>query len=87
MSASVYQALGKPKPALFLSLLRQFILFIPLMYIIPAVTGLGLTGLWLTFPAADVISTVVSIFMLSKLNQQMKAAQENQDALPPQPQL
>lgn len=87
MSASVYQALGKPKPALFLSLLRQFILFIPLMYIIPAVTGLGLTGLWLTFPTADVISTVVSIFMLSKLNQQMKAAQENQDALPPQPQL
>lgn len=87
MSASVYQALGKPKPALFLSLLRQFILFIPLMYIIPAVTGLGLTGLWLTFPAADIVSTIVSIYMLAKLNQQMKMAQENQDALPPQPQL
>lgn len=84
MSASVYQALGMPKPALLLSLLRQFILFIPLMYIIPAVTGLGLTGVWLTFPAADIISTVVSIFMLLKLNRQMKAAQSQQETIPPQ---
>lgn len=85
MSASVYQALGKAKPALFLSLLRQFILFIPLMYLIPAVTGLGLTGVWLTYPAADVISTIVSIFMLSKLYRQMNAAQASQEeALPPQ---
>lgn len=83
MSASVYQALGKPKPAFFLSLLRQFILFIPLMYLIPAVTGLGLTGLWLTFPVADVISTIVSLFMLQKLNHEMKAAQETQSTLPP----
>jgi putative MATE family efflux protein len=78
MSASVYQSLGKPGPAFFLSLLRQFILFIPLMYIIPAVTGLGLKGLWITFPVADVISTIVSIFMMMKLSKEMKLMEQMQ---------
>jgi putative MATE family efflux protein len=78
MSATVFQALGKPKPAFFLSLLRQFILFIPLMYIIPQVTGLGLIGLWLTFPVSDVISTIVSIFMLAKLNREIKTSADLQ---------
>ncbi|MDO9592734.1 MAG: MATE family efflux transporter, partial [Erysipelotrichaceae bacterium] len=78
MSASVYQSLGKPGPAFFLSLLRQFFLFIPLMFIIPAVTGLGLNGLWITFPVADVISTIVSIFMLMNLSKEMKLMEQIQ---------
>lgn len=80
MSASVFQSLGKPGPAFFLSLLRQFILFIPLMYIIPAVTGLGLKGLWITFPISDTISTVVSIFMMLRLSRDIKVLEKSKTA-------
>ena len=64
VSSSVYQAIGKAKPALVLSLLRQVILLIPLLLILPNILGLGLTGIWLAYPLSDIISTTISTFML-----------------------
>ena len=64
VSSSVYQAIGKSKPALVLSLLRQVILLIPLLLILPNLFGLGLTGIWLAYPLSDIISTTISTFML-----------------------
>lgn len=64
VSSSVYQAIGKSKPALVLSLLRQVILLIPLLLILPKIFGLGLTGIWLAYPLSDIISTTISTFML-----------------------
>ncbi|MBI9013153.1 MAG: MATE family efflux transporter [Clostridiales bacterium] len=64
VSSSVYQAIGKSRPALLLSLLRQVILLIPLLLILPNIFGLGLTGIWLAYPLSDIISTTISTFML-----------------------
>jgi len=66
VSSSVYQAIGKSKPALVLSLLRQVILLIPLLLILPNLFDLGLTGIWLAYPLSDIISTTISTFMLRK---------------------
>ncbi len=66
ISASFFQAIGKAKPALILSLLRQVILLLPLIIILPRLFNLGLTGIWLAFPISDIVSTAISAAMLRR---------------------
>ncbi len=66
ISSSLFQSIGKAKPALFLSLLRQVVLLIPLVIILPNIFNLGLTGIWMSYPIADIISTLVGAFVLKR---------------------
>lgn len=54
--SALYQSFGRAVPAFITSLLRQFLILIPLILILPVVTGWGLTAIWIAFPAADVLS-------------------------------
>jgi len=61
VAAGMYQALGRPLPALVLALLRQVILLIPLVVVLPRF--LGLDGIWASFPIADGLAAVVTVLM------------------------
>lgn len=63
ITATVYQSLGFAKGALLLSLLRQIILLLPMMMLLPPL-GLGLTGIWMAIPLSDLLSTVISAWLL-----------------------
>lgn len=64
MIGSVYfQAVGRKLPSLLLTLSRQFIFLIPLVILLPRF--IGIDGVWLAFPAADLLSTVVTAFAVS----------------------
>ena len=52
---SIFQALGKAKESVFLSLLRQIICLVPIFWIMSFI-GLGYT--WIAFPAAELITTI-----------------------------
>ena len=72
IGAAYFQAVGKALPALLLTLTRQAIFFIPLMYILPMY--FGEFGIWVAFPISDILSTLVTAFFLRrevnlKLNQ------------------
>jgi len=68
VGATLFQSLGKAIPSLILSLLRQVLLFIPLVLILPRVLGLGLLGIWIAFPAADILSVILTtLFLRSEL--------------------
>lgn len=68
VGAALFQSLGKPVPSLILSLLRQVLLFIPLVIILPRVLGLGLLGIWIAYPAADILSVILTtLFLRSEL--------------------
>jgi len=74
IGAAYFQAVGKALPALILTLTRQAIFFIPLMYILPLY--FGELGIWIAFPISDVLSTVVTAYFLHrevKLNLLTKA--------------
>ncbi|MCH1960026.1 MATE family efflux transporter [Romboutsia hominis] len=58
------QSIGKAKIAMLLSLLRQVILLIPFILILPQF--LGLNGVWLSQALADLISTILTIIVLYK---------------------
>ena len=58
-----FQSVGKAKIAMFLTLLRQVIVLLPLLIVMPG--WFGLNGIWAAFPVADAISAlVVSAFLL-----------------------
>jgi Na+-driven multidrug efflux pump len=59
VGSALFQALGKSGPALFLSLSRQVLIFLPLLVLFPRLWGL--TGVWLSFPAADILSALVTL--------------------------
>jgi putative MATE family efflux protein len=64
IGAAYFQAIGKAKPALLLTLSRQGLFFIPLLYILTPIYGV--VGVWISFPVADVLSTLVTVFFLNK---------------------
>ena len=55
---TAFQGLSKGKEALVLSLIRQFIFFVPLLFLLPRI--LGMTGMWLSLPVSDTLGFVVS---------------------------
>lgn len=78
ISASLFQSLGKAKPALILSMLRQTLLLIPLVLILPRIFDFGLFGIWLAFPISDGISTILSVMLLLK---EMKKMNDDHNAI------
>jgi len=55
---TTFQGLSKGKEALVLSLVRQFVFFVPILFILPHF--LGLTGVWLSLPVSDLMGFIVS---------------------------
>ncbi len=66
VGAAFFQALGKVLPSLLLTLSRQVLLFIPLVLILPRIYGLGMLGIWITFPIADILSTIFTVIVLKR---------------------
>ena len=74
IGAAYFQAIGKAIPALLLTLLRQGLFFIPLIFILPKFYGA--LGVWMAFPISDVLATIVTAYFLRrevKLNLMVKA--------------
>jgi putative MATE family efflux protein len=62
IGAAYFQAIGKAIPALLLTLLRQGLFFIPLIFILPKFYGE--VGVWMAFPISDVLATIVTAYFL-----------------------
>jgi len=72
--ASYYlQSILKSKESMLLSLLRGFILYIILLYLLPAVFGFD--SIWLTMPITEGITMIIALAILKKSNSQLKKAQ------------
>lgn len=66
VSANYFQAVGKAKKSMFLSLLRQVLVLIPMLLILPKF--FGLTGVWMAGPISDFTASVVTaIFLIAEL--------------------
>jgi putative MATE family efflux protein len=62
--ANFFQSIGKAKHAIFLSTTRQLIFLVPLILILPKFWHL--TGIWLSIPISDFISTVLSVILMRR---------------------
>jgi len=67
---TTFQGLSKGKEALALSLIRQFVFFVPLLFLLPRIWGIS--GVWLSVPISDTLAFLVSglwLFREYKLQQ------------------
>ncbi len=64
IGAAYFQAIGKAVPALLLTLTRQGFIFIPLILILPSF--IGEIGVWISFPVADILSTLITGYYLRR---------------------
>jgi Na+-driven multidrug efflux pump len=62
IGAAYFQAIGKVTPALLLTLTRQGLFLIPLVYLLPHFYGID--GIWMAFPIADTLSATVTLVAL-----------------------
>jgi Na+-driven multidrug efflux pump len=62
VSANYFQAVGKPRQAMFLSLSRQVVLLIPALFILPLFWGLD--GVFMAGPFSDLGSAILTAIWL-----------------------
>ena len=76
IGTNFFQSLGLVKKSIILSLSRQMLMLIPLLYTLPQlVDGMkifGFTlqatdGVWLSFPISDILSTALTLILLRRL--------------------
>ncbi|GAA0738114.1 MATE family efflux transporter [Clostridium oceanicum] len=79
VASNYFQAVGKAKIATFLSLLRQVIILIPLLLILP--NKLGLEGVWMCGPISDAISSVVTAVLIFREMKNLKRSHEMKVAI------
>ena len=80
VASNFFQAIGKAKISLFLSMLRQVILLIPLLLFLPA--KLGLFGVWVSYPISDLLSSLITLVFLVKEIKTLKNTPSEVSSLP-----
>jgi Na+-driven multidrug efflux pump len=72
MFITTFQGLSRGKDAMVLALARQFIFFVPPLYILPRF--LGLNGVWLSLPLSDILGFItVSLWLWLEYRRQNKS--------------
>ncbi|MFV0537394.1 MAG: MATE family efflux transporter [Dysgonomonas sp.] len=68
--SNFFQSIGMPAKAITLSLTRQFVFLVPLLFILPLFFQLD--GVWFSIPLADVVSTILAITLYIYQIQKLK---------------
>ena len=63
---TVFQALGKAVFSMIVSIMRQLIILVPAAYILSKLGGLH--AVWWSFPIAELVSLMISLFFLFRIN-------------------
>ena len=73
--SSLFLALGKGAAGFFLGACRQGICFIPVILLLPMVWGIN--GIMYAQPIADILSTIITMYMALKLHKELSAIEAN----------
>lgn len=78
VSGNFFQCIGMVKISIFLSLSRQLLFLVPLIYILPL--RFAESGVWISFPISDAISILVSAFFIIRIFRKFKRLNDGEDA-------
>ena len=66
-----FQSIGKIKQSMFLTLLRQVILFIPIISVVPRF--MEMKGVWMSQPIADILAAIIiTVFLVREIKSSTK---------------
>ncbi len=78
-SSNLFQSLGMVGRAIFLSLSRQLIFLLPLVYGLPLL--FKEEGVWLSFPISDILNIIVSAILVAHLFRRFNKLRDGQEAI------
>lgn len=64
MTVTYFQAIGKAKQAGILVILRQLVLVVPLVLILPRLLKGNVLGVWLALPLNDIVIILIATMLL-----------------------
>lgn len=79
VSGNMFQCLGMVGKSIFLSLSRQLLFLVPMIYLLPL--WLQEKGVWISFPLSDLVSTIIAFFMIRDLMKKLGALKDGEDPL------
>ena len=65
VTGNFFQCLGMVRKSIFLSLSRQLLFLLPLIYTLPL--WLQETGVWISFPISDILNIIISAILIVRL--------------------
>ena len=77
VSSNLFQCLGMVKKSIFLSLTRQLIFLLPLIYTLPL--WLEDKGVWMSFPISDSLNIIVSAVLIFNLFRKFSKLKDGDD--------
>lgn len=77
VSSNLFQCLGMVKISVFLSLSRQLLFLLPVLYILPGY--IQEKGVWLSFPISDALAIVVSAIFIINLFRKFSALKDGEE--------
>lgn len=78
VAGNFFQCIGMVKISIFLSLSRQLLFLVPLIYLLPL--WYHENGVWISFPISDTISVLVSAFFIIRLFRKFTRLKDGDDA-------
>ena len=78
IGTNFFQSLGMVKKSIILSLSRQILFLLPLLYALPL--WYGANGVWMSFPISDVLSALLTALLLRRLFRKFNKLQDGEEA-------
>lgn len=78
ITTNLFQSLGMVRKSIFLSLTRQLIFLLPLIYFLPGLFG-GVDGVWWSFPISDALSSITTAIFAINLIRRIDRVQDGDD--------
>lgn len=76
-SGNFFQSIGMVKKSIFLSLSRQLLFLVPLVYSLPL--WFGEDGVWYSFPISDIASIIFSLIFVIDIRNKMRKLKDGDD--------
>lgn len=78
VAGNLFQCLGMVKTAIVLALSRQLICLLPFIYLLPI--WFDVKGVWISFPIADLISTIMAAIFIIRLMRKFDRLKDGEDS-------
>ena len=78
IGTNFFQSLGMVKKSIILSLSRQLIFLLPLLYALPLWHGAN--GVWMSFPVSDVLSALLTAILLRRLFKKFNQLKDGEES-------
>lgn len=72
LSIFYFQAQGKARKSIMVSILRQLIIMLPLAIMLVKVFNLGAMGVWLSYPISDLLASLIAHILVRRETKQLK---------------